>query len=329
MGTVDDLGTIEYEQNLNEVWSDEPGGFTPWLETNIDLLSEALGLELEIEQREAPVGSFKVDLVGRELSSDRAVIIENQLGESDHDHLGKLITYWAGRGAGIAIWIARRITDAHREAIHRLNKETSEGIDAFAVEIELMRIGCSPLAPHFSVVERPRPKLTRPPSEYREFHTDLLRRLHGASVGFSSRSAGDTPFLVFRDNLPRGFRFATAFQRNRAKVDQFEVELVIEMEQRTASNAAFDQLWSESDEIEKQIEEGLEWKRVSEHSDLASRVFAHRTGGIDSSPERLEEFKQWAVDLLPKFRDAFAPRIAALDLDALTAAAAATEEVTP
>ena len=315
MAGINDLGKIEYEENLKSVWADEPAAFTPWLERNIDLLGEALGLELEIEQREAPVGPFRVDLLGRELGTDRVVIVENQLGESDHDHLGKLVTYWAGREAGVAIWIASKITDAHREAIYRLNAETPEGIDAFAVEIELVRIGCSPLAPHFSVVVRPRPKLTQPPSAYYEFHTDLLRRLHGVTNGFQTRASGNGRYLTFLKELKQEFRLATAFE-----MSLFYVELYIDNPSPDVNDAALAHLFEHREGIEAQIGTTLVWDRIENRK--GNRVYAGLEGNIESPPERLEEFKQWAVDLLPKFREVFAPHIAALNLDAL----AATEE---
>ena len=152
-------------------------------------------------------------------------------------------------------------------------------------------------------------------------HCDTnLRDVTGARPGFTSRPPLRSFYLTFKDELPKGFRLATAFQKSELGEDQFQVELVIEMPERTANAAAFDQLREAREAVGEQIGERLEWKRVSEHNELAARVFAYRPGSINSSAAELDEFKKWAVGLLPKFRDAFAPSIAL---------AATTEEAVP
>jgi RecB family endonuclease NucS len=99
-----ELGTLT-DVDLRQVWNDEARDFTPWLKDNIERLNQVLGLDIEITERERAVGSFAVDLVGRDLSSGRTVIIENQLEPTDHTHLGQLLTYAAGRGAKIVILV--------------------------------------------------------------------------------------------------------------------------------------------------------------------------------------------------------------------------------
>jgi len=94
---------------LRDLWKHEGTDFTPWLAANIGALGAALGLELELLEREAAVGDFSLDLLARDLGSSRKVIIENQLTQTDHDHLGKLITYAAGFGASVVVWVAESI----------------------------------------------------------------------------------------------------------------------------------------------------------------------------------------------------------------------------
>ncbi|WP_049757146.1 hypothetical protein [Ammonifex degensii] len=110
------LGRLE-KIDPREVWPNEAWDFTPWLRDNIQELSEALGLDLEIVETEDVVGDFWVDMVGKDVGSGRPVVIENQLGPTDHDHLGKLLTYAAGKDAGVVIWVATDFRDEHRQAL--------------------------------------------------------------------------------------------------------------------------------------------------------------------------------------------------------------------
>ncbi len=142
---------------LRDVWPHEALDFTKWLseEENLGLLSDAVGIELELIETESSVGSFNVDIYAQECGTGRKVIIENQLEDTNHDHLGKVITYAAGKGAEVVIWVVARARDEHRQAIEWLNQHTDSDFGFFLVEIELWKIGDSKAAPRFSVVERP------------------------------------------------------------------------------------------------------------------------------------------------------------------------------
>jgi hypothetical protein len=89
-------------------------------------------LELQVEGVEVPVGPFSADILAKD-TSENFVIIENQFGKTDHDHLGKVLTYAATLDASAVIWIAERFTDEHRKAIEWLNDHTSEGLGLYAV----------------------------------------------------------------------------------------------------------------------------------------------------------------------------------------------------
>ena len=108
-----------------------------------------------MEERESSVGNFSVDLYALEEGTERRIIIENQLEDTNHDHLGKLITYASGKGAEVIIWVVKRARDEHRQAIEWLNQNTGVNIGFFLVEIELWQIDDSAIAPKFNVVERP------------------------------------------------------------------------------------------------------------------------------------------------------------------------------
>ena len=143
--------------DLRDAWPHEALDFTKWLseESNLAMLSSAVGIELELIETESSVGSFNVDIYAQEAGTGRKVIIENQLEDTNHDHLGKVITYAAGKGAEVVIWVVARARDEHRQAIEWLNQHTDSDFGFFLVEIELWSIGDSLPAPRFSVVEQP------------------------------------------------------------------------------------------------------------------------------------------------------------------------------
>ena len=113
MSNTQKLGMIE-RVNLKDVWRNEATQFTPWLAENVAVLGESLGMDLEVVKTEAPVGKFSLDLLIRVVESNTVVIVENQFERTDHDHLGKLITYAAGYEAGIVVWISEEFREEHR-----------------------------------------------------------------------------------------------------------------------------------------------------------------------------------------------------------------------
>src|SRR5437016_3620830 len=142
---------------LREVWKHEALDFTKWLEGNIDVLGEVLDLSLTNVEREHSTGDFSVDLVAEDAAGE-AVIIENQLGKSDHDHLGKLMTYLAALEAKIAIWIVGDPRPEHVKAAGWLNES---GLARFyLVKLEAVRIGGSPPAPLLTLITGPSEETT-------------------------------------------------------------------------------------------------------------------------------------------------------------------------
>lgn len=143
--------------DLRDQWKDEAKDFTPWLAEpeNIEILSEAIGMELEVIGKEEKVGSFSADILCKDINTNRNVVIENQLEQTDHTHLGQVITYCAGLEASTFIWISSQVREEHRAAVDWLNAITSDDYQFFAIEVQLFRIGDSPVAPNFKIVAKP------------------------------------------------------------------------------------------------------------------------------------------------------------------------------
>lgn len=150
------LGRLE-KLDLRTYWRREATDFTPWLaqEENIQLLSETIGIELEVQSQEESVGPFSADILCKDTINDHYVLIENQLERTDHTHLGQLMTYAAGLDAVTIIWIAQKFTEEHRAALDWLNRITDDTFTFFGIEIELYKIGDSNPAPMFNIVSKP------------------------------------------------------------------------------------------------------------------------------------------------------------------------------
>ncbi|MBV7410863.1 hypothetical protein [Maritimibacter sp. DP1N21-5] len=140
---------------LRDAWKHEAHQFTPWLAQNIDHLAAAIGVTLELTGTEVAVESFSADILARNPVDDTVVLIENQLEATDHTHLGQIMTYLAGLEAQTVVWIAPSFREPHLAAIRWLNEHTADGFSFFAVKARVVRIGDSPFAPIFEVVEKP------------------------------------------------------------------------------------------------------------------------------------------------------------------------------
>lgn len=152
-----ELGRLEKIENLRSVWKHEEYDFSTWLceEENLNLLGETIGLDISLIEREAKAGNFEIDILAEENNTGKKIIIENQLEDTNHDHLGKIITYASVKSAEFIIWIVKHARDEHRQAIEWLNSKTDESVNIFLLEIELWKIENSKIAPKFNIVEQP------------------------------------------------------------------------------------------------------------------------------------------------------------------------------
>lgn len=141
--------------DLREIWKHEAHDFTDWLFENLDLLGKEIMVDIKPVEKEASVGKFSVDILAEEESTGHKLVIENQLEETNHDHLGKIVTYASGYDAEIIVWIVKEARDEHKRAIEWLNEHTDDQTYFFLIKLEVWKIDNSKPAPKFEILVSP------------------------------------------------------------------------------------------------------------------------------------------------------------------------------
>ena len=313
------LGRIK-KADLRDAWPNEAADFTPWLADHVSVLGAALGLELELESEEAPVGTFSLDLLGRDTGTNRAVIIENQLEPTDHDHLGKLLTYAGGYDANVIVWLAKDFRDEHRQALDWLNHRTDGDTEFFGVVVEVWKIDGSRPAPHFNIVAAPNEwrreavrsvrdaKSSDKNIRYQAFFQKLIDALR--ERGFTNvRKAQLQNWYLFAAGHSQRIQYGAVFGQGNIT----RVEVYIDNTNRDWNKTLFDRLMEQREFIESGLSESLEWQRL-DHC-RASRIAIVRQGSIDGGPETLKEIENWMIDRLLNFKRVFGPRLDELATD--------------
>lgn len=295
---------------LREIWSHEAHDFTPWLESNIEALGVALGLELELTGREASVGDFSLDLLGKDLNSSRTVIIENQFFKTDHDHLGKLLTYAAGFDASIVIWISEEVRDEHRQALEWLNQRTDTETHFFAVVVEILKIDDSKPAFDFKTVVFPNEWQK---SKRQRSSTNLSPKAEKYGLYFQAiidelREKHNFPGVAARPNNQNRHYFAAGikkiwYEAGFVRGDKVSAGIYIGVEDKNL----FDLLEGQKAEINSKIGREIEWERLNDKN--YSKISVYGQGTIESSDSELEKIREWHIENLLKLNEVFTPEI--------------------
>ena len=306
-----EFGKLQY-LDLREAWVNEANDFTPWLADNIQVLGDVLGLELELREREASVGSFSCDLHAVDLASGRTVIIENQLEATDHSHLGQLLTYAAGLEAAVVVWVAREIRDEHRAALDWLNRKTAADTNFFAVVPRVFRIDESKPTYELQLVVSPNewekdaaPIDPAPPSskglQYKAFFQNLVD------------AAREVGFKGLRKSLPQNWtRFSTgkgdigwyvAF----TNTGKLKVELYLESKSADVNKARFDAILAKREEMDKALDRKLSWERLDDKK--GARIALYHDGAIDCQPDELDLLCSWAIEEMKLLREKLLPKV--------------------
>lgn len=299
--------------DLKEAWPHEALDFTPWLADNIAELGEALGMNLKLEKKEAAVGDFSLDILATDNDSGRPVIIENQLAATNHDHLGKLLTYAAGFDSYAAVWVTRAFRDEHRQAIDWHNRRTDGETQFFGVVVELWRIENSPYAPHFKLVAAPNgwnPN-TPPPSETLsgKFRQSLRDTCDTRGIKYSGKPGGNWSWLIFEYPI-KNVRYVAIWHKGKPGL-----EMIIERpgddgrfwNHKTIKALELHQSEIDDDLVESEEDEAPVWE--SSENKVGTRVAITRTGSIYNDTESWDEFQDWMIQKLQKFRQVFTPRL--------------------
>jgi hypothetical protein len=305
------LGTLSHV-TPREIWPNEARNFTPWLADHIGQLGETLGMDLDVEGQEVSVGTFSLDILARDLGTDRRVVIENQLEKTDHDHLGKLLTYAAGFDASVVIWIAAEAREEHRQSIDWLNQHSDSDTEFFLIVLEVLRIGDSSPAANFRAVAYPnewrreRNTQKQPPTEraerYRIYFQELIDELRDAH-GFTGAKQGQPQSWYSFSSGVSGIKYGTSFANN----DRVRAHVYLQLKDRDINKLTFDIISEHSDALEASFGEALEWERLE--SKHAARIAIYRPGSIDSDDAALSEIRAWAVSRLLRLKEVFGPRL--------------------
>lgn len=305
-----DVGRIERVE-LREVWAHEAHDFTRWLELNVDLLNEVLDISLTSVERERAAGAFSVDLVAED-EVGNAVVIENQLERSDHDHLGKLVTYLAAFQATAAIWIVREPRAEHVGAIVWLNESTAA--DFYLVKVEAVRIGESPAAPLLTLIAGPTPEAKQVGVKKQEraerhdlrqaFWESLLKRAEPRTRLFSAVSAS-TETWIQAGSGRSGVHFSYSVRQHDGAV-----RLFLEGSDADENHRHFDQLLSRRDTVEQAFGGPLEWDRVENRKRCSIGIAT--SGGYKDDVAAWPAIQDEMIDAMVRLEAALRPELARL-----------------
>ena len=296
------------EVDIRELWKHEQYDFSEWLskKENIENLNEILGLTLIDISKETYVGSYRCDLFAKDETTGIKVIIENQLEISNHDHLGKIITYASGLDAKVIVWIVKEAREEHRSAIEWLNNNTNSNVNFFLIEIHAYRIGESDPAPMFQVVEQPNDFIKNNKSTNRD---ESMNKSQSQRIEFWNQFNN----VVIERGKPFNIRKATTDHWYNVAIGTSEAHIDITLVNKdsligvelyiTDNKELFDKLFEKKDIIEKDLGFKLDWRRLD--NSKASRIFYSIKGLNFDDHSNYNELMNKTIDLAVLMRDTF------------------------
>lgn len=288
-------------------WNHEERDFTPWLAEHIDDLSKAVGIELEVENIEVACGPYSADILAKDTGTGKFVVIENQLEKTNHDHLGKAITYASVLDASTIIWIATDFTEEHKKALDWLNDHTNDENSFYGVQLELWQIDESKPALRFNIISKPnlavrqaaRSMAVEELSDKRKFQYDFWVKFRDRLAKTKKISSLQTPRPQYWFDVSLGKTGINI--SNTCNTDENSVGIRIYISNKIADEM-LPYLEKRKEEIEKALGESLSWNPNPDNRDKVISLL-HKTD--ISKPEKENEAIDWLVEKTIKFRDVF------------------------
>lgn len=301
---------------LRCVWPREQQDFSQWLVKNIDFLNDHLPFDVDADSlaAEQSAGDFYVDVIGdavRPGGESFKVVIENQLEETDHKHLGQVLTYVSAFDASAAIWISARARPEHAKAIQWLNDESN--IEAWLFNIEVITIDGSSPAPILRQIIGPSALSAKVKQEKRAteaykaqklaFWTQCLPIIKSSSteVGlFVGREPSGNPYQSQRADGP-----ASAYWQAWVTSHGSWICLRIHGESKDESAHYFDQLHAQEEDVETTFGDDLTWDSLPDATGSVIRWDNPVAGGYQDSPETWDGASKQLGEALSQFVKAF------------------------
>ena len=288
-------------------WNHEERDFTPWLAEHIEELSKAVGIELEVENTEVACGPYSADILAKDTGTGKFVVIENQLEKTNHDHLGKAITYASVLDASTIVWVATNFTEEHKKALDWLNDHTNDEISFYGVLLELWQIDESRPALRFNIISKPNLAVRQ---AARSMAIDELSDRRKFQYNF---------WMKFRDKLEKTkkipslqtpkphYWFDISLGKSGIKIsnicntDENSIGIRIYISNKIA-DTMLPYLENKKEEIERALGESLLWNPNPNNRDKIISLL-HSTDF--NSSKKTDEAIDWLIEKSVKFRDVF------------------------
>lgn len=303
------LGKLK-EIDIRTVWAHEQYDFSKWLATeeNIKELGDVLNLSLTEIETEKFVGSYRCDIVCKDEITGKSVLIENQLEPTNHDHLGKIITYASGLDASVVVWVVASAREEHASAIEWLNKHTTSDVDFFLIEVHAYTIGDSAPAPMFKVIEQPNDfaKSVKSLANSGDLNESQVRRLEFWNMLNDALDQKGKPFNKHKATTDHWYTVAVGSSQCYISIDLVNKEHKIRVGLWVTDNKEmYDMFYSHREEIEAAFGETLDWDRLDNKK---ASIFSTSIPGLNfNKQDKYPELIDLAIEKTVKLREAVKP----------------------
>lgn len=301
------LGKLK-EIKLRDIWKHEQYNFSKWLakEENISELGDTLGLTLIDIETEKNVGSYRCDIICKDEITNKIILIENQLEPSNHDHLGKIITYASGLDASVIVWIVETAREEHASAIEWLNKNIEGKVSFFLIEIHAYQIGDSLPAPYFKIIEQPNDfsKQIKAITKNDNINESMSKRLEFWTLFNDVLIERGLPFNKRKPTTDHWYNVAIGSSKCCLSINLVNKEGIIRIDIWISdSKEQYDYFLENKDEIENVMGEELIWLRLDNKK--SSRISLKIDGLNFNDSTNYKELMNITIDKVLLFKKAF------------------------